>query len=397
MALENLKIRAMDGSALVEGRLSLHGAGALEAVLPNARPNDFIGVELTHAKLHRSAIKLYGKTRRADDGLYAAAPPIASIEFGDAMPNLRRLASSMFGEATRKMMVSSTGANSSSIYPLTVSFRPGGNADALPVYAHLEEVALEIERRKEGLAIRIGGAVLPFAIEKGGALLEGVRLDCAVTLPAAYCRLTSIGSFPVVWERKAEWHAGLSAPVSVAALGPGSVDWQQGPASNRCNGPFVQSYLHEHEMTIRPARRIWIAPDGVGFAELDSDGPQVQLGFGRALLASLLAHNDHAHVSFCTGIGYIEGQTGRSVGEFGGPMRQNIRWLDLKLDRNPDELRIEGEGELEPLGPSLVARSLGPRLRFNLALPRVWLLARGIELPRFWADWKKELGVTDVW
>lgn len=399
MIPENLKIRAMDGSALVEGRLRLHGAEAFAAVLPNAGPNDLIGVELTHNKMHRSAIKLYSKTRRAADGLYAAAPPIASIEFGDAMPNLHRLARSMFGEATRKMLVSSAGVNSFTNYPLTVSFRLGGSADALPVYAHLEEVALEMERRKEGLAIRIEGAVLPFAIEKGGPLLEGVRLDCAVTLPPAYCRLASIGSFPGMWERKAEWHAGLSAPLSVPALGPGLVDWQQDPASRRCNGPFVGCYLHEHEMTIRPARRLWLDGEGGGHVEMDNDGPQVQLGLGRALLASLLAHDDHAHVSFRTGIGYIDGQTGRSVGESGGPMRQSIRWLDLKLDRDPNELRIEGEGELEPLAPSSVAsvRSLGPRLQFNFALPRTWLLARGIELPRFWNDWKKELGVTDVW
>lgn len=240
---------------------------------------------------------------------------------------------------------------------------------------------------------------MPFSIEKDGPLLEDLRLDCEVLLPPAYCQLATVGGYYRAVEQKAEWHSDLSVPLSVPALGPGLVDWQQDPAGYRCNGPFVQTHLHEHEMTVRPARRIWTDNEGGGHAQLDGDGPELQLGFGRVLLASLLAHGDHAEISFRTGIGYIDGQTGRSVGESGGPMRQNIRWLDLKLDRDAHELRIEGEGELEPLTPSPVAseRSLGPLLKFNFAFPRTWLLARGIELPRFWDDWKKELGVTDVW
>lgn len=396
MIPDNLKIRAMDGSALVEGRLTLHGLETFAAVFPSAGPKDLIGVNLTHKKLHRSAINLYRKTRRADDGLYAAAPPVVTIEFGNAMPNLHRLTSFMFGEASQKVLVNGVGVNGSWIYPLTVSFRPGGSKDALPVYAHLEEVALEIERRKEGLAIRIEGPVMPFAIEKDGPLLEGVRFDCEVLLPTAYCQFASVGGYYRAVDHKAEWHSGLPAPLSVPALGPGLVDWQQGPTGYRCNGPFVQTHLREHEITIRPARRIWMDDEGRGHAELDGDGPELQLGFGHVLLASLLANDDHAEISFRTGIGYIDGQTGRSVGECGGPRRQNIRWLDLKLDRYAHELRIEGEGELEPLSVAS-DRSLGPQLKFKFALSRTWLLARGIELPRFWDDWKKELGVTDVW
>lgn len=78
-------------------------------------------------------------------------------------------------------------------------------------------------------------------------------------------------------------------------------------------------------------------------------------------------------------------------------MRQNIRWLNLKLDRHPHELRIEGEGELDPLEPTASVSSLGPQLRFSFALSRTWLLACGIELPRFWDDWKRELGEPAVW
>lgn len=157
MAFENLKIRAMDGSVLVEGRLTLHGPEAFAAVLPSAGPKDLIGVTLTHKKLHRSSINLYSNTRRADDGLYAAASPVVSIEFGNPMPNLHRLASSMFGEATQKMLISGTAVNSMWKYALTVSLKPRGDGNALPVYAHLKKYRWKLSGAKRGLLSGLRG------------------------------------------------------------------------------------------------------------------------------------------------------------------------------------------------------------------------------------------------
>jgi hypothetical protein len=402
MALEDLKIRAMDGSALVDGRIAISGGATLAAAFPGAKPGDIIGVELSHNRLHRSAIRLYRSWHRAHDGLYAAGQPIISVEFGEAMPDLRRLASSGFGELVQRWSLRSHDTRPGTQL-LTIRFAPAGREDALPVYAHLEDVAIELTRRETGLVIRIEGPLLPFSLEKGGPMLEEVRLDCEVVLPPDYCRLSTIGSYYGGWDREGEWCAGGeglgSIPISAAALGPGLVDWQQNPARHLCNGPFVQAYLGEDGLTVRPARRIWRNADGMCHAELDTDGPELRLGLGRSMLASLLAHSDRASVSFQAGIGQVDGQTGRSVGECGGPMTQAIRWLDIKLERNPHELHIEGKGELEPLAPSLasVVASLGPRLRFTFALQRTWLLARGIELPRFYDDWRREFGSAAVW
>jgi hypothetical protein len=243
---------------------------------------------------------------------------------------------------------------------------------------------------------------MPFLIEKDGPHLEGVRLECELVLPASYCRLNSTAMFSTNWDREREWQAedrSIEATPTGYAFSSGKVDWGQGPTDRRCTGPFVQAYLRDDAMIVRPVRRVWLTVDGTGLAETDMDGPELQLDFGRALLASLLSRGDRADASFRTGVGHVDGQTGRSVGECGGPMRQDICRLDLTLDRDAHELRIEGEAELEPLAPALAASvgSLGPKLQFSFALSRTWLLARGIELPRFWDDWKRELGVNGVW
>lgn len=401
MALEDLKIRAMDGSALVEGRLALQATGPLSRFLPSAETGDLIGVTLWNRRVQRSGISLFKKWKQADDGLFAVAPPAISVEFGEVMPNLQRMVSRLWGQGSKRVELHSPDTRPGT-YMVTVSFRPVGNEDALPVYGHLETVELEVARGETGLSIKFRGPLLPLAIEKEGPLLEDAWLDCEVVLPPAYCALASVGSYSC-YEHQADWSSGreglASIPLSYSALGAGFIDWGQSSSSYLCNGPFVQAYLHENELSIRPSRRLWLSVDGLCHAELDTDGPQVELNFGRSLLAGLLEREDRAEVSFRSGIGHIDGQTGRSVGECGGPKTQDIRRLDVKLVRSPSELRIEGEGELEPLAPKLasVVGSLGPHLRFSFSLQRTWLLAHGIELPRFWDDWKKDLGLTGVW
>ena len=401
MAESDPKIRAMDGSALVEGRLTLRGTSPLAASLPSAGEGDLIGVELSDPRMRRTSIDLFQKWQQAKDGLYAAGPPAISIAFGDQMPNLQKMASMMFGQMTKKLELHSPESGPGN-YLLTVSFLPVGIDDALPVYGHLERAEIELVRGEDGLSIRIQGPLLPAATVPDSAIFENASLDCEVLLPRAYCRLKRFGSY---WrsERQAEWHPGgegvAAIPLSPAAIGPGCVDWQQSSSSHHCNGPFVEAYLRENELLIRPSRRLWLDPDGMCQAELDSGGPEVQLEFGRSLLASLIARKDRAEVSFKSGIGHINGQTGRSVGECGGPMTQAICHLELRLERSSSRLLVEGEGELEPLGSSNASafRSLGPRLRFSFSLERAWLLASGIELPRFWDDWKRELGTSGVW
>lgn len=401
MALEDLKIRAMDGSALVEGRLALQATGPLARFLPSAETGDLIGVTLWNRRVQRSGINLFKKWKQADDGLFAAAPPAISVEFGEVMPSLQRIASRLWGKRSIKVQLHSPDTGPGS-YMLTVSFRPVGIEGALPVYAHLETVELQVASTEAGLLIKFSGPLLPFAIEKEGRLLEGAWLDCEAVLPQAYCALVGVGSFGK-YAHESDWNSGgkglWTTPLASSALSHGFVDWGQSSSSHRCKGPFVQAYLHEDALSIRPSRSLWRSVDGLCHAKLDTDGPEVQLQFGRSLVAKLLDRRDQAEVSFRSGIGHIDGQTGRSVGECGGPMTQDIRRLDIKLVRSPSELRIEGEGELEPLAPKLasVVGSLGPHLRFSFSLQRTWLLARGIELPRFWDDWKNELGVTDVW
>jgi hypothetical protein len=111
----------------------------------------------------------------------------------------------------------------------------------------------------------------------------------------------------------------------------------------------------------------------------------------------MLEAQDEAEVEWRgVGLGHVDGQTGRSVGECGGPMRQLITRLQLHLKRCADGLQVRGEGELLPLAGE-GARSLGPELAFDFLLPRGWILARGLNLPRFWQDWRKKFPNETAW
>lgn len=205
MASDELKIRAMDGSALVVGRFALSGRSPQATALVSIKPGDLIGFSLPRDTSRRPAIRLHSDWRRADDGLYAAGPPAASVEFGDAMLNLPGLASSMFGDGVKKVFLRGDGA-----HLLTVRFLPVGTENALPVYGHIQEVTIEVARRKEGLLIRIDGPVQPFALEKDGPLLEDVHFDCEVVLPPAFCQLSSLGHYYGAGGQQTEWRADLS-------------------------------------------------------------------------------------------------------------------------------------------------------------------------------------------
>ena len=112
----------------------------------------------------------------------------------------------------------------------------------------------------------------------------------------------------------------------------------------------------------------------------------------------MLENREDAEVSLSgAGLGHVDGQTGRSVGECGGPMRQPISRLRLSLKRSRDGLLVRGEGALEPLAPDPGARSLGPDLSFDFLIPRAWILARGLPLHDFRTDRKKEFPGADTW
>jgi hypothetical protein len=77
-------------------------------------------------------------------------------------------------------------------------------------------------------------------------------------------------------------------------------------------------------------------------------------------------------------------------------MRQQLTALRLRLTRRQDGLRVKGEGRLAPLGGDH-SRSLGPQLRFVLEISRAWILARGLPLPRFWQEWKRDHPGDTAW
>lgn len=394
MATENLKIKAKDGSALVEGKFDLHASGSLARFLHTGEQGDLIGVMLKRHNSQSAGIRLFKTWKEGNDGLFATAAPAISADFGAAMPSLLGLTSQMWSGRSQKVKLHVACADLGA-YPLVVTFKPVGLQDVINAHSMVEKIELEVANLDTGFSIKLRGPLVPFSIEKDGPLVEDAWLDCELVLPPAYCNVAPVG-FYGSHGRFAEGASGsvwrAATRLAFSALGPGFVDWGQKRSQPGYQGPFVQAHLFEDELNFRPARRLWRSSDGLSNAETQTDGPEVKLGFGRSLIAKLLKHQDQVEVSFPSGIGHIDGQTGRSVGECGGPMTQRIKRLDISMVRRPTELQIEGEGVLEPLAsdPESVATSLGPRLRFSFSLQRTWLLARGIELPRFWDDWERD-------
>jgi hypothetical protein len=398
MDLRDLRLRAMDGSVLVDGDLAIVSDDPAAARLPSSEGR-LVGVNLRQGSLGAS-FHLYQQTAQVADGFYAASPPILSLRLEDGLPDLGRLFPQ---SATRHQRLESEHARLATI---SAKF-PQYEGDLRELSGPINDLTVAMEVEAEGLRLNLDGVVGPMQFhDEATPRISQARVVGRLLIPRAYCALQG---FSLGWRSQtdppvgawAPWGPGLgAAPMSVYGTPycPGRLTWAVPPGARAAPTGHVALNLHEHRLIAKPVGAIDLLASG--FAAEHSyfaDGPELELGMGFAEWTRMLETQDEATMEWRgVGLGHVDGQTGRSVGECGGPMRQLITRLQLNLKRCAEGLQVRGEGELLPLAGE-GARSLGPELAFDFVVPRGWILARGLNLPRFWQDWRKEFPNETAW
>ncbi|WP_265563601.1 hypothetical protein [Sphingomicrobium arenosum] len=207
---------------------------------------------------------------------------------------------------------------------------------------------------------------------KGGPqpLPEEIRVEVDILIPPPYgqhqTRYDSEARFDD--PQALDWRARR-----FASAGPGHVDWGQGEG----RGPFVAFHENndppssEPRLLLRPASEMVRSSSGHYRAVTATDGPELLLPINWRRIAELLYEKPSARVAMAgDGIGHLDGQSGRSVYECGGYMRQPIEEVLIDLDWDGTWLRIAAEGTLQQ-----VERKLGPRFTAALDVHANWLSA----------------------
>lgn len=401
MRLQDIAIRAMDGMAFVDGELRLEGNGDYD--LPQSKPGELIGVELSRKGFGRTAFSLFRRIEKGGDGLFGATPPVLTIEFAETLPRL-------FDLLVRNGRGGRYRLSADGLRVVEVRFHdpsaPTGSLRSL--YADGTELDLRLAVDERGLHISFEAPIRPTTRLEHTPVFQQAKAIANLTVPAAYCRLqhamplipsSSDADRAVVGHWHSTGHGMTEIPINLvgAPYCSGTLDWQDN-SRFALTGPFVELYLHENDFTARPVGGLQRLESGfVEAAKYRMDGPQLCLNMGYRQWASMLDQAEEAEIELAgAGIGQVDGQTGRSVGECGGPMTQPITRLRLSLARRPEGLAVAGIGELAPLH-SDPQESLGPQLTFNFLIPRTWILARGIPLRGFWDSRKADFPSEDTW
>ena len=402
MQLADLPILARDGSVLVEGELGVYDERG--AAVVRSTPGCLIGVAIRSRPFGSTKLLLFGKTQRGADGFHGAARPLLAVDFEEAVPDLFTLLSRMYDGDGRLRIASDAFRVTSANFAAPKT----GGQDSGDIYLAGRELNLRLVAETRGWRIRFEGPLGPTDVGNQTLLFGAGTLAGDFLIPDVYCLLGGSPrhiSYPA-WGRET---AGTWAPagpglgsVAVDTSGrpfcPGTIDWRQTPGGfHPHKGPFVLLQLGEHEFAARPARNLKRLANGFADCEDHNGGPLMTIFTGHADWSRMLEQSDSAEIDLSgAGLGHIDGDTGRDAYEYGSK-RQAILNLRLTLKRSRDGLLVEGRGGLAPLARSEGTPSLGPDLRFSLQIPRAWILARGLPLPRFWDDRRKEHPSADTW
>jgi hypothetical protein len=402
MNLNKLRIRAMDGSALVDAQFSLHGDPAvlaqfaipeLAATAVNIRPRpsrnwSFLGL---------------GKIAPGPDGLYAASSPAVTLELTDAVPSLAALGNLIMPLGRTGFTLARKGAVRLGSVNVPLARPEPDNSPSC--YLQFDRLDLDIDAEPEGLQIRLVAQVATMIGPAEGLDVAGTVFCANISVPAQFLLLQQLPKLAgrVEDPEVATLGTGQLAPgdLGLSTFGgllvAGQVDWGQSGDRANPRGPFVALNLAERRMGLAPVGELSRRASGLLQGKsASSGGPYLHLNLGSEDIARMLEFEDQTAVSLTgAGIGHIEGRTGRDAYEE-GPLRQDLAWLNLALKRSGEGLQIEGSGEFLP-GKRGESSHVGSALEFSVFLPRRLILALGLHLPRFWEDWKRELGTADIW
>lgn len=403
MTLDDLRIRAMDGSVLVDGQFTLHGDPAVLAYF--ATPQIVaVGAMLAPQALGNWKFLGFERIQQGGDGLWAVAAPALTLDLGKGVPPLSTLGNISFlpAEGCAFSLTRRGGLRLGSVKLPLAQPQPDKSPSA---YLQFGQIDLTLDPVPAGLRIGLTGHVIGMIGPEDGPDVSGLTLTGQVLIPALALKLQGQPNLlgqpedPV----QSEVSGGQLAPADLGLtqfgglVVDGQVDWGQNGDRQNPLGPFVSLHLADRTMGLSPTDRVSRCASGLLYPHSpSSDGPYLRINLGVEDFARMLEQGDHAHVSLQgSGIGYIEGRTGRDAYEE-GDLRQEIAWLTLKLERSTAGLLIGGNGELQGGIRGQSAR-VGKTLDFAIFLPRKLILAKGLKVPRCWDDWKHDHAEPGVW
>lgn len=403
MNLDDLRIRAMDGSVLVDGQFALHGDPAVLAhfAMPKLAA---VGVMLAPRQLSNWKFLGFDRVVQGGDGLWAASAPVLTLDLGQSVPSLTSFGNFTYLPKERFAFTLSRhgGHRLGSVNVPLAKPEPDKPRAA---YLQFSQIDMDFEPTPAGLRIALTAQVAEMISPIEGLDVTGLTFVGEVLIPALALRLQGQPQLPGQAEDPSlgEVAGGrlATSDLGLARFGglvlEGQVDWGQDGTARDPYGPFVSAGFQDRFMGMRPANRATRYASGLLEAHWPTnDGPYLRINLGVEDFARLLEFEDCVQLSLQgAGVGYIEGRTGRDA-YLEGNLRQDIDWLTLKLERSPQGLLIGGNGELHGGQRGQSAR-VGKTLDFAMFLPRKLILATGLKVPRCWDDWKRDYAGGGVW
>ncbi len=403
MKLDDLRIRAMDGSVLVDGQFTLHGDPAVLACF--AMPQIVaVGAMLAPQMLGNWKFHGFERIRQGGDGLWAVPAPALTLDLGKSVPPLSTLGHTWFvpAEGCAFSLTSRGGLRLGSVNLPLAQPQPDKSPSA---YLQFGQIDMTLDPVPAGLRIGLTGHVIGMIGPEDGPDVTGLTLTGQVLIPALALKLQ--GQPDLLGQPEDPVQSEVSggqldpADLGLSRFGgmvvDGQVDWGQNGDRQNPLGPFVSLHLADRSMGLSPTDQVSRCASGLLYEHSPSnDGPYLRINLGVEDFARMLEQGDQAHLSLQgNGIGHILGRTGRDAYEE-GELRQEIDWLTLKLERSPRGLLIGGNGELQGGIRGQSAR-VGKTLDFALFLPRKLILAKGLKVPRCWDDWKRDYAEPGAW
>jgi hypothetical protein len=152
---------------------------------------------------------------------------------------------------------------------------------------------------------------------------------------------------------------------------------------------WVKALVSEHTLRLTPQP---VLRRHAGFVEGTHHGPDLVFhNLGTAAWQEMLAISDEARLDQSgAGIGYVQGVTGRDVGDE-GPHIQPIATVHVRLLRTEQGLHVTFDGELGEIQQTPSRPPLGPQFHGDFMIPTAFLFARGILLRDQWAERQRRL------
>lgn len=395
MTIDDGRVLALTGAMLADGRFEFEGEEA-EGMLRPANAS----VAIRGGDGRRSGeFAWVGNATPDPDGLWSADWPVHSIALTASVPALDRLLDfPTFAGLSDTAAFEFRGEHCAFAW-LALDTPPLAERRREALLGHAESLRIEVERSANGLEFMVEArAERP---RRGESAAPPITVRCTASLSFATMALAGSG----LWWRANR--SGLSKIWSDAPqTGPlaqalaldhyggtpffaGELDLGR-PTPSLPGGPWIRAWVHERMLRLQPQGEL----EAGGLVRARTGGPELVLhNLGIASWNEILGQSDQAVLELQgSGIGELNGVTGKEVGE-SGPHTQPVTSLAVEIARRPEGLRFRMEGEVAPLVPPGPAyRLFGPRIRAEFLVPTAFLFARYVNLPNLYPRRQRALG-----